>query len=296
MLVSAARQDHGLAYEKYFMLNAAVPVEAYDASSGITATSKHDMTPAEWRDYPDRVRASHWYGLFPWWDARARLTWKNRFKDVDKTVNFYSQQDEVVVNGNDEVDELLSRKYAWYNQEMQKGSHFVDLIPEAGWAFGRNHFTTHVSGYTAENVPIYSFQLYSATEAAGIDPEVLKTRPLFRDFTKSDIYGENGSAFLLANDMFRWRCLSHGIPDESFAAGANPVPKWNSKGGSQEGASDETEVLNGTARNVDMSTQFKEHRANWLHSYFISAPLLDVHGLFERIVDEITEGNSDDDN
>ena len=35
MLVSAARQDHGLQYEKYFMVNAAVPVEAYDPAGGV---------------------------------------------------------------------------------------------------------------------------------------------------------------------------------------------------------------------------------------------------------------------
>ena len=32
MLVSSAAVDHGLQYDRYYMLNAAVPMEAYDAS------------------------------------------------------------------------------------------------------------------------------------------------------------------------------------------------------------------------------------------------------------------------
>ena len=59
MLVSAARRDHGLQYAKYFMLNAAVPIEAYDIANGVTAESKAGMTNPDWVGYPDRVRASH---------------------------------------------------------------------------------------------------------------------------------------------------------------------------------------------------------------------------------------------
>ena len=51
--------------------------------------------------------------------------------------------DEVVANGDDSVDELLSRKFAWYNQEMQKGGYLVDLVPEAGWAFGANYMVVN---------------------------------------------------------------------------------------------------------------------------------------------------------
>ena len=51
-------------HEKSFMLNAAVPVEAYDPAGGVTDETKTTMTPAVWRPYPDRVRSSHWYELF----------------------------------------------------------------------------------------------------------------------------------------------------------------------------------------------------------------------------------------
>ena len=71
---------------------------------------------------------------------------------------------------------------------------------------------------------------YNAVEAAGIDPEDLKTRPLFSDFLRRQVYGAGGHDFLSSTNevsrMARWRMLSHGIPSESFAVGANPVPKW----------------------------------------------------------------------
>ena len=55
--------------------------------------------------------------------------------------------------------------------------------------------------------------------------------PLTRKFAwyspYAELYGEGGGAFLQANPYVLWYALSHGIPAESFAAGANPVPKWD---------------------------------------------------------------------
>ena len=45
MLVSAAIQDYGMEYEKYFMLNAAVAMEAFAPTNGITQVSHDNMTP-----------------------------------------------------------------------------------------------------------------------------------------------------------------------------------------------------------------------------------------------------------
>ena len=175
------------------------------------------------------------------------------------------------------MSELLSGAKARYDV----------TFPEAGWKFGGNYLKSYVSGYGASGMPVYSYRPYNATEAAGINPEALETKPLFRDFTQSEIYDENGSAYLLSNNVFRWRVLSHGIPAESFATGANPVPRWNARWRTSDGDSDESELAGMNGGNVDMATVFGAHRDDWLHSYFISAPLLDTHELFERIVTEI---------
>ena len=286
MLVSAARQDHGLQYDKYFMLNAAVPVEAYDPVDGVTSDSYHDMTPAEWRPYEDRVRSTHWYELFlssPN-DERSKLTWKGRFKDVDNTINFYSSKDEVVANGNDDVDELLSRKFAWYNQEQAKGSILVSFNPQAGWEFG-NHYIKEVQEEGLNGETYYTYPKYTPEEASVIADTNLMARPFFKDFRDEQIYGEVGSAFLQANDMVRWYALSHGIPAESFAAGANPVPKWGTGGRNIDMAKEcKPKRLMG---DIDDGENDEQEESNWIHSYFIRISLFGTQGLFERMVEAI---------
>ena len=276
MLVSAARQDYGLQYDQYFMLNAAVAVEAYDPVAGVTTNSYHDMTPKEWRAYHDFVRSTHWYELFQSDpdDERGKLTWKGRFKDVDNTINFYSSRDEVVANGSDKVDELLSREFAWYNQEQAKGSLLVSFNPQAGWKFG-NHYVNEalVEGQNGETY--YSYPKYTPGEAILIPATNLMVRPFFKDFRDEQIYGDGGSVFLQTNNMVRWYALSHGIPAESFAVGANPVPKWEAAG-----------------KNIDMAVycnpaEKSNKTVKWVHSYFIGNSLFDTRKLYEELVKQI---------
>jgi len=296
MLVSAERQDYGLHYEQYFMLNAAVPIEAYDSVNGVTTNSHHDMTPKVWRPYEDRVRSTHWYELFlsDTNDERGKLTWKGRFKDVDNTINFYSSMDEVVANGSDRVDELLSRDFAWYNQEQAKGALLVSLSPQAGWNF---------SDYYLKREPVpningaYTNRLFTAEEMRLVADTNLMVRPFFRDFRDRAIYGEGGSDFVQTNDFVHWYALSHGIPAESFAVGANPVPKWG-----KDCNADMAIVCNPKAQSANEEAQDPQggnsgsKKCNWKHSYFIGNSLFDTKKLYEKLAGEIntnTEGNNE---
>ena len=81
-----------------------------------------------------------------------------------------------------------------------------------------------------------------------ISNESLRERPFFRSFRDSEIYGEGGSEFIRTNNFVRWYALSHGIPSESFSAGANPVPKWNDCTLPNSSKGD-------LARNIDMATE-----------------------------------------
>ena len=297
MLVSAARQFHGLQYEKYFMLNAAVPIEAYDPDGGVTTTSKNDMTPPEWRPYPDRVRSTHWYELFlsiPN-DARTNLTWKGLFKDVDKTINFYSSQDEVVANGNDDVDEVLSRDFAWYNQEQLKGLYLVSFSPQAGWVFNGYYMKEEYGGYLGGE-PFYTYRRYTPEETAAITDENLMVHPFFKNFADEGICGNGGSELVHTNALVRWYALSHGIPAESFAAGANPVPKWGMP--VQGNILDRQNEAEDVIRNINMARNCvqgnDEDKANesekelpWIHSYFIENSLFDTKILYETLVEQI---------
>ena len=295
MLVSAARQFHGLQYNQYFMLNAAVPVEAYDPTGGVTDETKAAMTPAVWRPYPDRVRSSHWYKLFlssPN-DARQGLTWKGLFKDVDDTINFYSSKDEVVANGNGNWKWPLTRKFAWYNQERERGSYLVSFSPQAGWEFS-DHYEKEEFVGIQNGVPRYRYRKYEPEETFSIADTNLMVRPFFKDFSDERIYGEGGSAFLQSNDMVRWYALSHGIPAESFAVGANPVPKWGlSPQGDELGQTDSDDVM---TRNVDMARDCVpagRKELPWIHSYFIQNSLFDTQVLYEAMVKQIGSTKSD---
>ena len=123
-----------------------------------------------------------------------------------------------------------------------------------------------------------------------IPSATLKIHPFFKDFSDERIYGEGGSAFLQSNDMVRWYALSHGIPAESFAAGANPVPKWGTSVLGNILA--QADYNNGLIRNVDMATKCvpkgrKEKELPWIHSYFIKNSLLDTKVLYDALVKRI---------
>ena len=100
-------------------------------------------------------------------------------------------------------------------------------------------------------------------------------RPFFKDFRDEELYGEGGNVFLQSNSIVRWYALSHGIPAESFATGANPVPKWDAAG-----------------NNVDMAVECNpskesEKPVEWVHSYFIRKSLFETKILYENLVDRI---------
>ena len=270
-------------------MNAVLPVEAYDPEGGVTDDIKNAMTPADWRPYPDRVRSTHWYELFldtPG-DARQGLTWKGLFRDVDNTINFYSSKDEVVANGNGNWKWPLKREYAWYNQERARGSYLVSFSPQAGWEFS-DHYVKEVYEGILNGEQVYSYRKYTPEETTSIADTNLMVHPFFKDFSDGQIYGEGGSAFLQANEMVRWYALSHGIPAESFAAGANPVPKWdetrnvdmaidcNPKAKNTNGGGSDPQEGNSGRQNV-----------NWIHSYFIGNSLFDTKKLYEKLVEEI---------
>ena len=195
--------------------------------------------------------------------------------------------DEVVANGNDEVDDVLTRDFAWYNQELAKGSFLVSFNPQAGWKFS-GHYVKEVLEGVQNGEQLYSYRKYTPEEAATIAATNLMVRPFFKDFRDGQIYGEGGSAFLQANDIVRWYALSHGIPAESFAAGANPVPKRGKKLNIDMAIDcnpkDQGENWGGPGEQEDDS---RNKAFNWVHSYFIGNSLFETKKLYEKLSSEI---------
>ena len=159
MVASSAICDYGWRPNQYFMLNAAVPTEAYagrplEPSAKATA---YYMIHQAWREkddkYPAESYASNWYRLFnddeserPW----RNLTWVNRFKGIEEkteVTSFYSSGDEVFEIEEDDVGmadgaQIISTdtniegqpgtwkdttvvnslsQYSWQKQELAKG-------------------------------------------------------------------------------------------------------------------------------------------------------------------------------
>ena len=136
MVVSSAIQDHGFSPARYFMLNAAVPIEAFDPAQWNTAETNNPFEFEDWVGYPSNTWASCWHTLFPTNDTRSDLTWKGRFADVPQRTslfNYYSTGDEVL-SIFDEPDPDGSGKitihpfalggatyHSWQKQERFKG-------------------------------------------------------------------------------------------------------------------------------------------------------------------------------
>lgn len=116
MIVSAMLTDNSAVWDAsgkikhYFMIDAAVAMEAYDgattqekdpASAPEVALQKRYMDHQEWAGagYHDFLFASEWYQLFASDDARSKLTWRDRFKKRPAKAtyfNFYSSGEQVL--------------------------------------------------------------------------------------------------------------------------------------------------------------------------------------------------------
>ena len=300
MLVSAAIQDYGMEYEKYFMLNAAIAMEAFDPTGGITQESHDKMTPAAWTNYTDRVRATHWFERFPEGDGRRLLTWKGRFANVTNIVNFYSTQEEVVNNGDGDWHTLAERNYVWYNQETLKGVWPLMLHEyEGGWEF--NGYYNITTNYWIGNMQQTETCHMPPADADQLSNEQLQQIPFFLDFHNPEMHTSPNGAIVANNYLYRAEMLAYAIPAESFAVGANPLPALNAY----------TNTTTGTSvpkRNFNMAEEFttglgdlpenhatdtkKKHR-DWQHSTFVQRSYKRVHLLYKVIIQYIKETHNE---
>ena len=165
----------------------------------------------------------------------------------------------------------------------------MSLSPLAGWKFSTYYSKTDVVGHL-QGEEVYGPRRYTPAETFEISDESLKAHPFFRGFRDAELYGEGGSVFLQANPYVLWYALTHGIPAESFAAGANPVSAW--------GATVQGNILKqvgfkqGAIHNVDMASNCIPKTKGvevlpWIHSYFIENSLFDTAILYEALTVQI---------
>lgn len=251
MMASGAICNKGLDVNKYYMLNAAVPIEAYDAD-GVGENEKRLMTNPEWSLIHTRFRASHWYELFDNSDLRSRLTWKNFFGTLSNAVNFYSSEEDVLQNSNGRLNLTSAPEYAWATQELYKGV-WPALLPgrnEAGWSFD-------------DDYDINTVDFISLTD------DVLRTKPLFGRFDAKYMYLPGVISRKLPNFN---QVMGDGIPAESFAAGRNPIPRFDGMN---------------SCENINMvNLRPEDVTSRWSHSFIIEGSFRSTRGVYLRMMED----------
>jgi hypothetical protein len=268
MVVSSAINDWSANVKNYFMLDAAVPTEAFYGQE----TKNQAMIPSSWNGYKESLRATEWYTLPAFTpvdpntglgDYRSRLTWRNRFTDGSLAAfyNFFSPDDDVLTSW-------------WILQETLKGTVGIlgyNNADYGGWGFNLEDTEYYVEtqlpdgGSYRDPIPIL--------EANLISDSALTTKPFFKKGVLIDsLLGAGGSDFAQTN---RDRMLSESFPALTSAVGTNSVNNFD-------------------ARNADMQLTYKTdimqwpRGANgpWLHSDAKDVAYIHVYKLFKKFVDE----------
>ena len=281
MLVSSAAVDHDLAYLKYYMLNAAVPMETYDENE-----SDELMVDGAWRDVSPTFRASRFTQLFAQspQDFRASLSWRGRFAGIADAVNCYSPTEDVLTNPTtNKIFGMESSNFggAWSKQELFKGCSlwygvnavtFSGTEIEGGWGIN--------AAYTANPLAYVPFVGLRASYFEDWTREDMITDPLFTSFDDERMASTN--LLEIVDAELRAKMLSDAIPAESFAAGANETKGLSENYNLQTGTSerwpeDRCKRVNGNSYPL------------WRHSDVKDVSFYYVHALFKKITKEAVQ-------
>jgi hypothetical protein len=267
MLVSAAIQDYNAPVSKYFMIDAAIAIEAYDNSSSDVPAMRHP----DWVDYGNRLWATEWHQLFDEGDWRRALTWRGRFANiVSMTYNFYSSGEEVLERH--EGTPLLigvvwqKERYVWCKQEKLKGQ--SGLLPwqgstYGGWGFNSSHYLLPWN---------YTFGSHT-----NIPDEELLSQPFFDDGGFGEpLYHNSGSSYAFE---YQPKLLAQMIPALSLPVGANLTSRFNDYG-ERNFNMDTAGFKNGWGRNDSTYQQ------RWLHSDIKDMSYLYTYKVFNKFVSE----------
>lgn len=303
MLTLSAISDWNAPVSQYFMMDAAVPIEAIDPAS----TNVSFMTFSTWADYTNRLFAANWHQLFPTNDARSTLFWNNRLGNLGSVdlYNFYSSGEEVLrLTAGDPplstinilATQLINRfslvslwpdvpfgTYSWYWQEKGKGTCNEDGLigsSHGGWKFSTYWVDSHgnplsppimntTSNSILQTQPMFDFNSTANNFLLDVDSELLGSVP-----------GVNPSTYAAT---YRNRILSDAIPAMSLVAGANPIPKLSPP-------------ISPSQKNIDMMTlkngwsagRTSNEAGMWHHSDFVQMAYTFTHQLFDTFV---TTGN-----
>jgi len=281
MLVSSAINDYGangLKVSQYFMLDAAMPMEAFDVSQFNQGQNTNMVNPA-YNGYNTTLWASYWHTLFSTnaSDARNNLTWNNRFPNV-QAVNFWSSGEDVLDNGNPSVvtsstisvawSTLSGGSYspdAWYIQEFAKGTTMLQTLfaqSQGGWGF---------------NPSWNGIALLLPPRANQLTTNQLQTNTFFTPFADSNLIGPSGSAEAAIPNV-KASVLGGAIPALSYAVGRNA---FGSTAPNIVNNSDMVLLEDGWPQERTNSLTYKNR---WFHSDSKNVAYPFTHNLWQNIV------------
>lgn len=304
MLVSSAIAEQDAKVDNYLLIDAAVPIEAYDGTvarpqdTSFPDSTNNSMIPPEWKGYNTGLFASEWYRLFenddPI-DERRNLTWRGRFASIvtnTQAYNFYSSGEDVLDNheGIPFVPDIFTEgvgRFAWGLQEKLKGGLPTGWMLGSnygGWRFDQGTYNESIvdaAGQTV-NVPMLPDTVNNKLSNGEITIEDIKKQPFFI-LTGDDVALLQdypiGSDYAKAN---RDRLLAEAIPALSLAVGRNKVAAFD-------------EALPKTIRNIDMNLSLKnswpayrvdvKKSNDWWHSDIMVIAYPYIYSLFNKLTE-----------
>jgi hypothetical protein len=300
MVVLSSISDWNAPISQYFMMDAAVPMEAIDPTSS-TTNMVYSASSAPWLNYNNALWASKWFNVWPSSDARYTLTWSNRVGNLQNVgiYNFFSSGEEVLREYDSNppssvlgaiVSELLNAwpgglpfgTYAWVWQEKGKGTCSQD------WFIGSSHGGWGLNENLNSGYVFFVNGLRTNIPPAVITNSVLQTNAFFDMSVDTAMFtaSSSGSTYAATN---RNRILSDAIPALSLPVGANHVSRLAPLGQPDRNTDMMTlengwPIGRGPASWPTGTTAFGE----WHHSDFHQVAYTFTYQLFNQMV---TTGN-----
>ncbi|MEI6461978.1 MAG: hypothetical protein WCO73_08535, partial [Verrucomicrobiota bacterium] len=310
MVACQAIQSGKLVPARYFMINAAVPIEAIspeDSTSMQTAL----MTEGAWRPYPLRLTAAAWSESFTAPDRRAGVTWRNAFslvKQRTSALNYYSSG-ENITNCPTEIStaSVLSTLWAgrsidygvWKTQELLKGVGWARSLAsvamersQAGWGFNPQWRGNYVPGNQSNGLGGY-YEKLAPEIAAQLLPAQLLPNPFFAKFLNAQLLSTQKfiGDLTAGGPRVKYDLLARAIPSLSYAAGAEAMPQLGNFRTGQTGITNfnlETEGRLTTRRWPTAGHTQAATAGHWLHSDCKNVALPFVHPFYLSM---ITQGD-----
>lgn len=314
-VTATAIADYNAKITDYFMINAAIAAEAYDATEPVLKDMWHNAWESYYSAYSTacqainidanryyHLTAAGWHNIFKLENAklkpseskdkRAELTWKDRFANNPNNVkfyNFYSSGEEVLdihpfeyygnlgafIWGNVWSYDPPEGRYAWSMQEKLKGGNVTN------WVLGSYYGGWDFNRSAYSNLPFYN--MYSADQAYLLTDEQLKTEPFFDDGgPHTAIYSADRKTASKYAEEHRHEILARMIPALTPATGRVEVKGLDVLMGQKSNFNIQTFVEQWPQERLDFD---EDHlKKAWFHSDLKDVAYIYTFRLYNSIV------------